>query len=114
MTTSKDILDQVEHYDSIEEYDQYNSSFQDNLEKGFIRDITLTTYNGASGVSYVWDMDDLHILTAIQHEVLENEAFSELLKEVNAGVSTLSEAMLEYATIYNVFTIGDRIYTNFD
>lgn len=108
------ILGNIEHYKDFEEYSKYNNTsleeFEDYEERGFIRDITCGTYNGATGKFDPWA--DNNLISAIINDIREGDLY-ESLEDYVEGTRNIDYA-LTYTELYNVFTIGDYIYVDLD
>ncbi|UXU70136.1 hypothetical protein [Mammaliicoccus sciuri] len=109
----------VTHYNDFEEYQKYNNlnkeEFNEQIEKGFIQEITLGTYNGATNTFYKQDITDNHILQAIESEVSES-SFKELFFELENEVKDYNDSdwLREYTEVYKVFVIDKDLYVDMD
>lgn len=117
----------VSYYDSIGEYmtgkysdinttEESEQAFKDDLEQGYIQQITLGTYNGATKTTQYMTIDNVHILHAILTEVKETE-FDELMfdeDKTEFKEYTQIDWLREYTEMYDVFIIGKHIYVKID
>lgn len=108
----------ITHYQNMEEYksledtvEEAEAEFQEALENGFIRDITLGTYNGATQTTQYRTLDESHYYTAILRDIREDESILPLLAEEEEEL-TEEEAIRAYTEVYDVFTLNNHLYTN--
>ena len=111
MTIDKDyILNNVTYYETFEDFTFFEGCdaqrFEDEQDNGFIQNITLGTYNGATDTFTNREMTDGHILDAIQTEINESE-FENMLFDVDYKQNELPELFTEF---YNVVVIENDIY----
>lgn len=103
-------LSNVTHYKDFEDFshfEHYNrEEFEDEKENGFIQNITLGTYNGATDTFTNREITDGHILDAIETEINESE-FENMLFDVDYKQNELPELFTEF---YNVVVIENEIY----
>ena len=122
----------IEYYDSIGDYmkstfsristEEAEDVFIDEMERGFIQNITCGTYNGASDTFDPWELTDANILNTIHNNIMDDDFYNfvaaymcddpeeaEELKEW-----TDADFIREYTEVYNVFIIGNNIYVNID
>ena len=119
----------VSYYDSKAEYirlsfmdvktdEEAAEVFSDQMDLGFIQDITCGTYNGATDEFTPWQINDNNILDTILN-ALHEEDFYDLVTQYEEDENALNEwsnadRIREYTEVYEVFIIGDRVYVNQD
>lgn len=119
----------VGYYDSKAEYirltfpgvktdEEADEVFSDQIESGFIHDITCGTYNGATDDFTPWTINDNNILDTILNELHETE-FIEVFSGLMEGTEDVrrwnnADWIREYTEVYEVFIIGGRVYVNRD
>ena len=115
-----EILENVTRYADIEEYGKYNAGatmedLREYMSDGWIRELTPGTYNGAlDKFDRVSKLTDRDIVDQIKAEMQEDEFMRETLAELYPGLKTEDEKALEFTYIYDVFTIGERLYVDVD
>ena len=122
----------VSYYDSKAEYirlsflgvetdEEATQVFGEQLERGFIHDITCGTYNGAIDKFTPWQLNNENILDTILNALHEDDFYNtgffgncteEEAEEFEEW--TNSDWIREYTEVYEVFIIGDRVYVNQD
>lgn len=108
-------------YKDFAEYEKYENvdgaEFIELEENGFIGNLTLGTYNGATDTFQKRTIDDSHILEAILTDIHECELY-ELLDDREAGDEQreMSQAdyIREYTEIYKVFSVNNELFVNKD
>ncbi|QXP45426.1 hypothetical protein PQD69_gp084 [Carnobacterium phage cd4] len=108
-------------YKDFAEYEKYENvngaEFIELEENGFIGNLTLGTYNGATDSFQKRTIDDSHILEAILTDIHECELY-ELLdgREVGDEQREMSQAdyIREYTEIYKVFSINNELFVDKD
>lgn len=96
--------------------------FADQMDSGFIQDITCGTYNGATDEFDPWELNDNNILDTILNALHEDDfydfvaSYNEDHPDELAELERWSNAdyIREYTEVYDVFIIGDRVYVNRD
>ena len=117
----------VSYYDSKAEYirlsflgvetdEEATQVFGEQLERGFIQDITCGTYNGATDEFTPWQINDTNILSMLYEEVHESGFIDDMLinRDIIQEDWTNADYIREYTEVYEVFIIGGRVYVNQD
>ena len=122
----------VSYYDSKAEYirssfpgvetdEEAAADFADQLESGFIQNITCGTYNGATDDFTPWELTDDNILNTIYNALHEDDFyntgfFGNCTEEEAEEFEEWTDAdwIREYSEVYEVFIIGGRVYVNHD
>ena len=122
----------VSYYDSKAEYirlsflgvetdEEAAEVFDEQLERGFIQDITCGTYNGATDEFTPWELNNENILDTILNALHEDDFYNtgffgncteEEAEEFEEW--TNADWIREYTEVYEVFIIGNNIYVNQD
>ena len=104
-----------EHYkEDWEDLESAKEDFADKLEKGFIQEITLGTYNGTLDIFTPRKIDDSHILDAIFTDLHETDSYA-MLNEIEETESmTQADYIRAYSELYTIFVIGEKIYIDRD
>lgn len=116
----REALDNVTRYEDIEEYGKYNSGetmedLQAYIDAGWTAELTPGTYDGAlDKFDRVTKLTDNDIINAIKSELLEDGFIIETLENYYPEDNTTDMQVLDYTDIYNVFTIGERLYVDMD
>jgi len=116
----KEALSNVTRYNDIEDYGKYNAGatmkdLQDYINAGWTAELTPGTYNGAlDKFDRVTNLTDNDIINAIKSELLEDDFIMEALETYYPDDNTTDMQALDYTVIYNVFTIGQRLYVDRD
>ena len=111
VTRYKDMDDYKQDYETLEEA---QADFNEKLENGFIQNITLSTYNGATQESTLYELTDENILEAIYTDLHETDSYS-MIEEMEENTDlTKWDYVRAYTEIYNVFTIGGLVYIERD
>lgn len=108
----------VTSYADFEEFAEYNKGytqdlFNNEVEDGYIQEITRGTYNGATDTFTPWTLSNESLFDTILSEIKEatfKEMFSELETIERQAAYTNADWIEEYCTFYDVFTIGNRVY----
>lgn len=104
----------ITHYNDFKEYEKCNNidteEFKEELELGYIQEITLGLYNGATNTFTKRDITDNHIIEAIETAIEESE-FCNLFEEKNYKNA---DWIRLYSEMYEVFTLNDSIFVNMD
>ena len=119
----------VSYYDSKAEYirlsflgvetdEEAAEVFSDQLESGFIQDITCGTYNGATDDFTPWELTDNNILDTILNALHYEDFYNyvAMYSDEMADLENWSNAdwIREYSEVYEVFIIGNSVYVNKD
>jgi len=114
---TKCMLYNIDTYKDMDVYTNYTNNNKEDLKElqgdGWIRDITPGTYNGSLDKAYYSDLTTENIYSVLLEEVYE-DGFQELLEyfgENNTSESRQVRLVTEY---YNVFTIGNHLYIDYD
>ena len=106
----------IEHYKDFEEYSDANpvtlEEFEDYKERGFIQDITCGTYNGATNTFTPWEINLDNLINTILQDIRDCDYYQVLNDYTD--VQTPLGYVLAYTEMYNVFTIGERVYVDLD
>lgn len=112
VTRYKDMNDYKQDYETLEEA---QADFDEKLADGFIQNITLATYNGATQESTFFELTDENILEAIFNDLHFGELYTILEEtEENSENMTKWDYIRVYTALYNVFTIGGLVYVERD
>ena len=117
----------VSHYDSKAEYirlsflgvetdEEADEVFADQLESGFIHDITCGTYNGATDEFTPWQLNNINILDTIWQALNEDEFIFDMVvnRDIIQEDWNNDDYIREYTEVYEVFIIDGRVYVNKD
>lgn len=111
ITRYKDMNDYKQDYETLEEA---QADFNEKLENGYIQNITLATYNGATQESTFYELTDENILEAIYTDLHETDSY-DMLQEIEESTDlTKWDYIRAYTEVYNVFTIGGLVYVERD
>ena len=106
----------IEHYKDFEEYSDANpitlEEFEDYKERGFIQDITCGTYNGATNKFVYWEINLDNLINTILQDIRDCDYYQVLNDYTD--VQTPLGYVLAYTEMYNVFTIGERVFVDLD
>ena len=106
----------IEHYKDFEEYSKANNvtleEFKDYRERGFIQDITCGTYNGATNKFVYWEINLDNLINTILQDIRDCDYYQVLNDYTD--IQTPLGYVLAYTEMYNVFTIGERVYVDLD
>lgn len=106
----------IEHYKDFEEYSKANNvtleEFEDYKERGFIQDITCGTYNGATNKFTPWEINLDNLINTILQDIRDCDYYQVLNDYTD--VQTPLGYVLAYTEMYNVFTIGERVFVDLD
>lgn len=112
VTRYKDMDDYKQDYETIEEA---QADFDEKLKNGYVQNITLSIYNGATQESTFFELTDENILEAIYIDLHFGELYTILEEtEENSEDMTKWDYIRVYTTLYNVFTIGGLVYIERD
>ena len=117
----------VSYYDSKAEYIRLSfmdvktdkeaaEMFSDQMDCGFLQDITCGTYNGATDDFIPWELSDNNILATILNALHEDEFIFDMVvnRDIIQEDWTNADYIREYTEVYEVFIIGGRVYVNMD
>lgn len=111
VTRYKDMNDYKQDYETLEEA---QADFDEKLADGFIQNITLATYNGATQESTLYELTDENILEAIYTDLHETDSYS-MIEEMEENTDlTKWDYIRAYTEIYNVFTLDGLVYIERD
>ncbi len=112
VTRYKDMNDYKQDYETLEEA---QADFDEKLADGFIQNITLATYNGATQESTFFELTDENILEAIFNDLHFGELYT-ILEETEENSENMAkwDYIRVYTALYNVFTIGGLVYVERD
>lgn len=111
VTRYKAMDDYKQDYETIEEA---QADFDEKLEKGFIQNITLSTYNGATQESTLYELTDENILEAIYTDLHETDSYG-MIEEMEESTNlTKWDYIQAYTGIFNVFTLDGLVYIERD
>ena len=90
--------------------------FSDQMDLGFIQDITCGTYNGATDDFTPWELTDNNILDTIWQALNEDDFIFDMVvnQDIIQEDRTNADYIREYTEVYEVFIIGGRVYVNKD
>lgn len=112
VTKYKDMNDYKQDYETLEEA---QADFDEKLADGFIQNITLSTYNGATQESTFFELTDENILEAIFNDLHFGELYTILEEtEENSEDMTKWDYIRVYTALFNVFTIDGLVYVERD
>ena len=111
VTRYKDMNEYKQDYETLEEA---KADFDEKLENGYIQNITLSTYNGATQKSTFFELTDENILGAIYADLHETDSYGMLDETEERTDLTKWEYVRAYTALYNVFTIGGLVYVERD
>lgn len=107
ITRYKDMNDFKQDYETLEEA---QADFNEKLENGYIQNITLSTYNGATQKNVFFELTDENILEAIYADLHETDSYSMIDEMEESTDLTKWEYIRAYTEIYNVFTLNGLVY----
>lgn len=111
VTRYKDMNDYKQDYETLEEA---QADFDEKLADGFIQNITLATYNGATQESTFYELTDENILEAIYTDLHETDSY-DMLQEIEESTDlTKWDYIRAYTEVYNVFTLNGLVYIERD
>lgn len=98
------------------------ADFNDQMERGFIQEITCGTYNGATDDFTPWQLNDINILDTILNALHEEDFYNFVAMYHENHPDELAELerwsnadwIREYTEVYEVFIIGGSVYVNMD
>lgn len=111
VTRYKDMNDYKQDYETLEEA---QADFNEKLENGYIQNITLSTYNGATQESTFFELTDDNILEAIYTDLHETDFYSMIEEMEESTDLTKWDYVRAYTEIYNVFTLNGLVYVERD
>ena len=119
----------VSYYDSKAEYirstfpgvktdEEAAEVFSDQMDRGFLQDITCGTYNGAIDKFTPGQLNNENILDTILNALHYEDFYNyvAMYTDEMADLEQWSNAdwIREYTEVYEVFIIGNNIYVNMD
>lgn len=113
-------LSNVTRYDDIKEYGEYNAGatmedLKELIDDGWVAELTPGTYNGSiDKFERVTELTDNDIINAIKADMIDDNLIEDMLETVYSDDNTADMQVLDYTGIYNVFTIGQRLYVDMD
>lgn len=111
VTRYKDMNEYKQDYETPEEA---QADFDEKLADGFIQNITLSTYNGATQESTFYELTNENILEAIYADLHETDSYG-MIEEMEENTDlTKWEYIRAYTEIYNVFTLDGLVYIERD
>lgn len=116
----RDALNSVTRYDDFEDFSYYNGGitreeFKDYMNQGWCGELTPGTYNGAlDKFDRVTKLTDNDIIAAIKADMVDDGLIEDMLETVYPDDNKLDTQVLAYTGIYDVFTIGQRLYVDRD
>lgn len=111
VTRYKDMDDYKQDYETLEEA---QADFDEKLADGFIQNITLATYNGATQKNTFFELTNENILEAIYTDLHETDSYG-MIEEMEENTDlTKWEYIRAYTEIYNVFTLNGLVYIERD
>ena len=111
VTKYKDMNDYKQDYETLEEA---QADFNEKLENGYIQNITLSIYNGATQENTFYELTDENILEAIYTDLHETDSYG-MLQEIEESTDLIKwEYIRAYTTLYNVFTLDGLVYIERD
>lgn len=114
------VLNNVTRYDNFEDFSCYHDDitrdeWQEYCDDGWAGELTPGTYNGATNkFMKVTKLTDGDIIAAIKEEVMEDDFLAEVLEDLYPEAITIEQQALLYTEVYNVFTIGERLFVDKD
>lgn len=111
VTRYKDMDDYKQDYETLEEA---QADFNEKLENGFIQNITLSTYNGATQESTFYELTDENILESIYTDLHETDSYDMIQETEESTDLTKWDYIRAYTEIYNVFTLNGLVYIERD
>lgn len=108
----------ITHYNDFKEYEKYNNidseEFKEELELGYIQEITLGSYNGAADTFTKRDITDNHIIEAIKTAINESDFYNFFENDFIEKNHTNADWIRLYSEMYEVFTLNESIFVNMD
>lgn len=111
VTRYKDMNDYKQDYETPEEA---QADFDEKLENGYIQNITLSTYNGATQKNTFFELTDENILEAIYTDLHEADSYGMIDEMEESTDLTKWEYIRAYTEISNVFTLDGLVYVERD
>lgn len=90
--------------------------FADQMDSGFLQEITCGTYNGATDEFDPWELTDNNIIETVWQALNEDEFIFDMVvnRDIIQEDWTNADYLREYTEVYEVFIIGGRVYVNQD
>lgn len=107
VTRYKDLNEYKQDYETPEEA---QADFNEKIADGYIQNITLSTYNGATQKNTFFELTDENILEAIYTDLHETDSYSMIDEMEESTDLTKWEYIRAYTEIYNVFTLNGLVY----
>lgn len=117
----------VSYYDSKAEYlrstfpgvktdEEAAEVFSDQMDRGFLQDITCGTYNGATDEFTPWELTDDNIIETVWQALNEDEFIFDMVvnRDIILEDWTNADYIREYTEVYEVFIVGGHVYVNQD
>lgn len=111
VTRYKDMNEYKQEYETPEEA---QADFNEKIADGFIQNITLATYNGATQKNMFFELTDENILEAIYTDLHETDFYGMIDETEERTDLTKWEYIRAYTEIYNVFTLDGLVYIERD
>lgn len=111
VTRYKDMDDYKQDYETIEEA---QADFDEKLKNGYVQNITLSIYNGATQESTFFELTDENILEAIYTDLHETDSYGMIDETEESTDLTKWEYIRAYTEISNVFTLNGLVYIERD
>ena len=111
VTRYKDMNDYKQAHETPEEA---QADFDEKLAEGYIQNITLSTYNGATQKSTFYELTDENILEAIYTDLHETDFYSMIEEMEESTDLTKWEYIRAYTEVHNVFTLNGLVYIERD
>lgn len=103
-------------FEGVETDEEAVEVFSDQMERGFIQDITCGTYNGATDDFTPWQLTDNNIIETVWQALNEDEFIFDMVvnRDIIQEDWTNADYIREYTEVYEVFIIGGSVYVNQD
>lgn len=107
----------INTYKDMDDYTKYTNNTKEDLKElqkdGSVLDITPGTYNGALDKTDYSELTAANIYSVLLEEVCE-DSFQELLKDFDENNISEARQVRLVTEFYNVFTIGQHLYIDYD
>lgn len=111
ITRYKDMNDYKQDYETLEEA---QTDFNEKLAEGYIQNITLSTYNGATQENTFYELTDENILEAIYTDLHETDSYDMIQEMEESTDLTKWDYIRAYTEFSNVFTLNGLVYIERD
>lgn len=111
VTRYKDMNEYKQDYETLEEA---QADFNEKIADGYIQNITLSTYNGATQKNTFFELTDENILEAIYADLHETDSYGMIDETEERTDLTKWEYIQAYTEISNVFTLNGLLYVERD